>query len=125
MGLTTVYATFVAQATVGSATPFFNNSNAYLGVGDSNTAFAIAQTDLQAASNKLRKKMDGGYPTQSGGALVFQATFSTAEANWYWREWAVFNGSAGIMMNRCATDIGSKTNAETWALTVTITNSVS
>ena len=57
---------------------YFNNGNAYIGVGDSTTAAAATQTDLQAATNKLRKAMDATYPqhtdaTSSGAAYSTEA----------------------------------------------------
>lgn len=106
---------------------FFNNGNAYLGVGDSSTAEAATQTDLQAASNKLRKAMDATYPqhtdaTTSGAATItFRSTFATSDANFAWAEWATFNGSSGgRMLNRKVAALGTKTSAATWQLTVTI-----
>ncbi len=46
---------------VGGGTAF-NNANARLGVDDSTTAWATTQTDLVAATNKLRKGMNATYP---------------------------------------------------------------
>jgi hypothetical protein len=113
--------------TGGQTLTFFNNANAHIGVGDSNTAEAATHTDLQAASNKLRKAMDATYPlhtdaTTSGAAsIVFRATFATTDANWVWNEWGVFNGSSGgRMLNRKVTALGTKTSAATWQLTVTL-----
>jgi len=107
---------------------YFNNGNAFLGVGDSNTAEAATQTDLQAASNKLRKAMDATYPSHADGTVVgaatitFRATFATTDANFVWAEWAIFNGSAGgRMLNRKVTALGTKTSAASWQLTVTLT----
>jgi hypothetical protein len=108
---------------------FFNNANAYIGVGDSTTAAAATQTDLQASSNKLRKVMNSTYPqhtdaTTSGAAsIVFQATFGSSDANYAWQEWGVFNGSSGgRMLNRKAESLGTKASG-TWVFTVTITES--
>lgn len=101
----------------------FNNANSYIGVGDSTTAAAAAQTDLQAATNKLRVAMDSTYPT-SGTAqqIVFKSTFGTSQANFAWDEFGTFNAStAGTMLNRKVTAFGTKTSAESWALTVSIT----
>lgn len=99
-----------------------NGSNAYLGVGDSNTAFSAAQTDLQAASNKTRKGMDSGYPQRSGAVLTFRALFGQSDANYAWQEHAVFNAStAGIMINRKVESLGTKANTQSWLLTVTVT----
>lgn len=107
---------------------YFDNGNAHLGVGDSATAAAATQTDLQAVTNKLRKAMDATFPTHadattSGAAsIVFKATFSTSDANWAWEEWGIFNGaSGGRMLNRKAETLGTKTSAATWALSITMT----
>lgn len=94
----------------------------FLGVGDSTNAFAQSQTDLQAATNKFRKGMDGTYPTRSSGTLTFRSTFGTGEANFPWNEWGVFDaGAAGTMYSRKQEALGTKTSAQTWQLTATIT----
>lgn len=54
-------------ATSGQATTYLNSSQSYLGVGDSTTAEAYTQTDLQASSNKYRQVVDAGYPLHSDG----------------------------------------------------------
>lgn len=114
--------------TAGQTLTFFNNGNAYIAVGDSSTAAAATQTDLQASTNKLRKAMDATFPshtdgTGSGAASVqFKSTFATGDANWAWAEWGVFNGSSGgRMLNRKVESLGTKTSAASWALTVTLT----
>ena len=125
MGLTNAYRDYVAASTISAAPALFNTANADIGVGDSTTAFAATQTDLQAATNKLRKSMDAGYPTQSGNVLTFRATFGTAEANWAWNEWGIFNASSGgVMLNRKVESLGTKTNAQSWQITTTITLAV-
>ena len=107
---------------------FFNNGNAYIGVGDSSTAAAATQTDLQAASNKLRKAMDSTYPqhtdaTTSGAATItFRSTYGSSDANFAWAEWGLFNGSSGgRMLNRAVASNGTKASGSTWTFTVTIT----
>jgi hypothetical protein len=111
---------------VGGGGTAFNNANAYLGVGDSSTAFAAGQTDLQAATNKLRKAMDATYPQVAGNVQTFRATFGTSEANFAWNEWGIFNASSGgTMMNRKVESLGTKTSAQSWQITVTLTHSVS
>lgn len=122
MSMTNAYRDYVAQQSIGEAVTAFNNANANIGVGDSSTAFAAGQTDLQAAANKLRKGMEAGYPTRSANVLTFRSLFSTAEANFAWNEWAVFNAAAaGTMMNRKVEALGTKTSAQSWQLTVTNT----
>lgn len=120
-GTTAAAVNVMAPALIGAAYTAFNNANAYLGVGDSSTAHAISQTDLQAATNKLRKAMDATFPTNSSGTLTFKSTFATTDANWAWAEWGVFNASsAGTMLSRKVQALGTKPSSEQWVLTVTV-----
>lgn len=122
MAITNTGAILAAQCLMNDSATFLNSSNAHLGVGDSSTAFAASQTDLQAASNKLRKAMESGYPTRSSGALTFRSLFGTSEANFAWAEWAVFNAStSGTMFSRKVEALGTKTNTQSWQLTATVT----
>lgn len=101
----------------------FDNTNAYLGVGDSSAAENATYTDLQAATNKLRKAMNGGYPTYgSSQQAIWQSDFGSGDQNYAWEEFAVFNASAaGTMLNRKVSAQGTKTTGQTWRLTLTIT----
>ncbi len=117
-----------ASATPGDALCVFDNTNAYLGVGDSSSAVAATQTDLQAATNKLRKAMEATYPqhtdgtTSTAASVVWKSSFSTVQANWAWNEIALFNGSTGgRMLNRKLVSMGTKTSSNTWTLTLTVT----
>lgn len=120
--------------TAGQALTFFNNTNAAIGVGDSTTAPAATQTDLQAATNKTRVGMVAGYPQHTDGvvagsaSVTFQASFPATggtAANYAWNEVGVFNSAtsgAGRMLNRLAPAGGFGTKAGgTWSMTVTIT----
>lgn len=114
--------------TSGQTLTYFDNSNAYIGVGDSTTAAAATQTDLQAATNKDRQPMESTYPqhtdaTTSGAAsIVFRAVWGTSEGNFAWEEWGVFNGSSGgRMLNRKVESLGTKASGSTWTFTVTLT----
>lgn len=115
-------------STGGQTLTYFNNANAHIGVGDSSTAEAATHTDLQAATNKLRKAMDATYPLHTDGVVVgaasiaFRSTFATGDANYAWNEWGIFNGSSGgRMLNRKVQSLGTKTSAASWQLTVTLT----
>lgn len=120
--LVTAGITALLNLLIGAGGTAFNNANAYLGVGDSTTAAAIGQTDLQAASNKVRKAMDATYPQVSANVVTFRCTFATGEANFSIQEQATFNAAAaGTMLNRKVTDLGTKTSASTLQLTMTIT----
>lgn len=112
----------MVQSSIGAAVTPFNNANAYIGVGDSTTAQAVGQTDLQAATNKLRKAMDATFPSGATNVLTFRSTFGTADANYAWQEWGVFNAAAaGTMLNRKVESLGTKTSTQTWQFTVTLT----
>ena len=121
-------ASILWEALIGAAVTAFSNANAYIGVGDSTTAAAATQTDLQAATNKLRKGMDATYPQHTDGTgassnaqITFKSTFGAAEANFGWKEWGIFNASsAGRMLNRKQEDLGTKASG-TWTMTVTLT----
>ncbi len=116
----------------GQTLTFMSNARAALGVGDSTTAAAATQNDLQAASNKVRVGMDSGYPSHTDGTssgsntVTLRSTFDTSTANHRWREWGSFNSASaatGRMLNRKVEDLdggSAKTSAQTWQLTVTI-----
>jgi hypothetical protein len=112
----------MVQSTIAAAATPFNNANSYIGVGDSTTAFAVGQTDLVAATNKLRKAMDATYPQGASNVITWRSTFATGDANYAWQEWGVFNASSsGTMLNRKVESLGTKTSAQTWQFTVTLT----
>lgn len=122
MPLTDAGRNHLVQAGVGAAVTAFNNANAHIGVGDSSTAFAVGQTDLQASTNKTRKAMDSTYPSGGSNVIAFRATFGTSDANYAWNEWGVFNASsAGTMLSRKVESLGTKTNTQTWQFTATLT----
>ena len=116
---------FIAQAIVNDASPtFYNATNARLGVGDSATAYAAAQVDLQAASNKFRKLVTGA-PGRAANVLTFVATFATGEANFAWNEIGVFNTATAAqgMLCRVVQSLGTKASGD-WTLTHTVSITV-
>lgn len=122
MPITNAGVTAMLKKILGETQTIFDNANAYIGSGDSTTAFATSQTDLQASTNKLRKGMDASYPQRTGLAVDFRASFGTSEANWAWQEWGVFNAaSAGDMLTRKVESLGTKTSAQSWQFTATLT----
>lgn len=121
MALTNAGRDQIAATLVGEVASPFDNSNAYLGVGNGSGAFAATQTDLLGAS-KLRKGMEAGYPQRAGNVLTHRAVFGTSEANFAWEEWGLFNASSGgTMLNRKAETLGTKTSAQSWQITTTLT----
>jgi len=123
MGLTNAGRDFIAQAIINDSTPtFFTNAAAYIGVGDSDTAFAASQTNLQAATNKVRVGMESTFPDRTDNAIDFKSSFGSSVANWVWNEWGVFNDeTTGVMLNRKVEALGTKVEGSTWVLTVTLT----
>jgi len=123
MALTNAGRNFIAAAIMNDSTPtFFDNTNSYLGVGDGTTAFNATQTDLIAGTNKLRDAMEATYPSLSTNVITFRSLYSTAQANFDWEEWGVFNASSsGTMLCRKVETLGTKTSAQSWQLTATIT----
>lgn len=127
MALTTAGAQFIAKAITGLNSPtLYSASNYYIGVGDSSTAFAIGQTDLQASTNKARKLVTS--VSESGGVITAATSFSTSEANFEWYEWGSFNASSGGTMYQRKVEspsLGTKTSAQVWSLTITLTHAAS
>lgn len=100
----------------------FNNANSYIGVGDTTTAEAASQTELQAtanAANRFYKAMNATYPSRSSQTVSWQSDFGSTEANFHWQEWTIAAGAtsasgSGFLvgttnLNRKVTDLGTKT----------------
>jgi len=103
----------------------YNNANARLGVGDSNTAASASQTDLQASSNKTYKAMAASFPAAGGAAtrrMDFKSTFTTSDANYAWEEVTLDNNEGTpTTMFRKVQSLGTKTSAAAWDLTAQVT----
>lgn len=123
----TMIATVLTNQTAANA---WGNTNAYIGVGDSSTAEAATQTDLQAATNHFYKVMNATFPSRSSQTVSFQSDFTSAEANYAWQEWSVAAGAtsasgSGFLvgtknLNRKVASLGTKSTG-TWTLTGQIT----
>jgi hypothetical protein len=100
----------------------WSNAYAYLGVGDSTTAAAASQTDLQATTNKTYVAMNASYPSQSSQTLTWQSSFGSGSANYAWNEFVVTNsaGTGGTCLNRLVSSQGTKTSGQTWVLSLSI-----
>jgi hypothetical protein len=105
---------------IGAGGTVFSNANAHIGVGDSTTAAAQGQTDLQAATNKLRKAMVATYPQRGTRDVTFRSDFGDSDANFAWEEWGTFNASsAGTMLHRKVENKGTKSSG-TWTFTIVV-----
>lgn len=101
----------------------WDNTNARIGVGDDATAPVATQTGLLAATNKLWKAMNAGYPQKSGQQSIFQSDFIDGEAEYAWLEETIVNAADDAGKNLCRqnTNLGTKPSGQTWRLTGTIT----
>lgn len=112
----------VLDLAIGAAGTAYNNANAQLGVGDSSTAEAATQTDLQALSNKTWKAMEASYPSRVNQTITFRSVFGSADANYAWNEFSVRNGAtADKNLNRKVSAQGTKASGQTWTLDLSIT----
>lgn len=122
MGLTNVGRNIIAAAIIGDSYTAFSNANARIGVGDSNTAFDPTQTDLQAATNKVRQAMEATYPQRATNVITFRALFGTGSGNFAWQEWAIFDAAAaGNMLSRKVASLGTKNSSQSWQFDGVIT----
>lgn len=115
-GLTTAGGSLIATLLAAQIT--------HLGVGDDNTAFAVGQTDLQAATNKARIAMDATYPSTAANVITCRATAASGVANYAagWLENGTFTASSGgTMVTRKAVNLGVKVSGATWRFTKTLT----
>ena len=123
-------------ATTGVKNTAFNNANAAILVGDSNSAAVNTQVDLQASSASTDREvlqMEATYPLHSTGDgstgnlnVQFKGVASTSMANFAWNEWGIGNSTSstapfkGRLINRKVQSLGTKSTAATWAFTVTL-----
>lgn len=117
-GVTTIGCNNLADVMSGLGGVPLSAANSFIGVGDNNAAFNVAQTDLQSPLNKIRKPMMSGFPSRSAQTLTYRSNFTTAEANYSWEEWGIFWNLVGAsMVSRRVQSIGTKTSSDNWTLT--------
>jgi hypothetical protein len=117
----------------GSAvTKFANGTVGRIGGGISATAAAYSQTDLQAATGAANRQWEviNAVPTVGSthtAGLVLAAQFPTTDGNFAWAEFGVDSGTAAgtaasvaPMFSRGTASPGTKTSAQTWNATVTV-----
>lgn len=137
--LTSLAAARMAALFIGESVQAMTTTRTVCGVGNSSTAAAASQTDLQAAAgstNRWFQGADPGYPSRSGAVLTVKSTFLGGDGNFAWNEWCLAIATAapvassvfatattsGIMVNRkVETTWGTKNSGEVWVLTGTLT----
>jgi len=111
---------------VGASANTFTQPNTQIGIGDSSTAAANTQTDLQASTNKFYQVLDasGGLVVGANGGttntLIVQTTIGTSNANFSWQELVIKQSVSGICLNRAVANMGTKSSG-TWIAKCTIT----
>ena len=115
-----------STSSTGAAAQAFSTKSA-LGVGASTASTGVRTLTDLASTAKLRQPMEATFPSNTTGtstsarSIQMKSAFGTTQANFAWKEWAVFNSTAsGTMLNRKVQDLGTKTTAATWNLTVTL-----
>jgi hypothetical protein len=108
---------------IGAGGTVYSNANAYIGVGDSETAAAAAQTGLQAVTNKAYKAMETSYPSRANQTVTFKSVFGTSDGNFAWKELTIVNASSdtGTNLNRKVSDQGTKVSGQIWTIDVALT----
>lgn len=113
---------------IGAGGQAFNAANSRIGVGNSSTAAAATQTDLQAAagsSNRQFKLVSN--VSRSAQTITWTASFSTSQANFDWLEFGIDPGTAdgttvvAPLLNRKVIAAGTKPSSQTWVATATLT----
>lgn len=105
---------------IGGGGTQYDDTDGYLGVGNSSAGVAATQTDLQGAST-ARVILDA-LATINAETLTFVATFGSSAGNFAWAEVGIFNAaSGGTMLTRSLAALGTKASGATWVLTITLT----
>ncbi len=125
---------YIMNGIAGSAVnKFTNGTRGRIGGGDTGGASAYGDTDMKAAINAANRRWEviNAVPTVGAthtAGLVLAAQFGTAVANFAWAEFATDNGTvAGSdaatapCVSRGTASPGTKTAAQTWNATVTMT----
>jgi hypothetical protein len=112
------------------ATQALDATHARIGVGNSNTAEAYADTDLGAVAGSANRwfQLVSGAGTLGTRTLAFSATFGTADGNFAWNEFGLDFGTASgntvtapLFNHKAGIAQGTKASGQTWTATATLT----
>lgn len=115
---------FLIGAVSNAGANAFDATHSRIGAGNSSTAAVASQTDLQGASKYFKLCSSASRSSQT---VTWAATFGTGVGNFAWNEMCIDNGTAdgatvtAPMLNRKVVSLGTKTSAQTWAATGTLT----
>lgn len=112
------------------ATQAFDATHTRIGVGNSNTAEAYADTDLGAAAGSTNRwfQLVSGAGSLGTRTLAFAATFASADGNFAWNEFGIDVGTASgntvtapLLNHKAGIAQGTKAAGQTWTATATLT----
>lgn len=112
------------------ATQAYDATHTRIGVGNSNTAEAYADTDLGAAAGSANRwfQLVSGAGTLGTRTLAWSATFASADGNFAWNEFGIDQGTASgntvtapLLNHKAGIAQGTKASGQTWTATATIT----
>lgn len=116
--ITTVGKQFFIDAWDGAAARTLSNAQGGLLIGDGTTAPAVTDTNLAAATNKVRIALDATYPIRSGTTVTYQFTVASGVGNFNHAEFGLTNASStaltdGVLVTRLLAGPFNKTTAVT------------
>jgi hypothetical protein len=112
------------------ATQAFDATHTRIGVGNSNTAEAYADTDLGAAAGSSNRwfQLVSGAGTLGTRTLSWSATFASGDGNFAWNEFGIDQGTASgntvtavLLNHKAGIAQGTKASGQTWTATATLT----
>jgi len=128
------------------STAAFNSTQSVIGVGNSSTAEARSQTDLQATAGASNRWMQATSvaptvttTTNTNDTISCGSSFASGDGNFAWNEWcwvvstgtitatsAVLSGTVpgstgNTMLNRKVASMGTKASGAVWVFTTTVT----
>ena len=112
------------QLLTGTGGTAYSSANARIKVGNSTTAAANTQTDLQGGS-VAEATMDSTFPQVTAQTATWKSTFGSGVANHAWEEVTVLNGASPVSgsvvaLNRKVATFGVKASGSVWTMTVTV-----
>lgn len=112
------------------ATQALDATHARIGVGNSNTAEAYADTDLGAAAGSTNRwfQLVSGAGTLGTRTLTWAATFASADGNLSWNEFGIDAGTASgntvtapLFNHKAGIAQGTKVVGQVWSATAVLT----
>jgi hypothetical protein len=112
------------------ATQAYDATHTRIGAGNSNTAEAYTDTDLNAAAGSANRwfQLVSGAGTLGTRTLSWSATFGTSDGNFAWNEFGIDAGTASgntvtapLLNHKAGIAQGTKASGQTWTATATLT----